>query len=145
VDDRNLTIRTSIVGPELKTDGIGLFHWFMSQRNEVEGYEKVIWSGVTTLQLAKAIGEDARNPQTGLYHLVNNEVISKYDLLCLFNQYCRQNKVTVQSNTSVSSDKSLVDTRMANAWTVPSYEQMIRDMAEWMRKHPQLYRQYEEG
>ena len=28
-DNRNLTIRTSIIGPELKENGIGLFHWFM--------------------------------------------------------------------------------------------------------------------
>ena len=40
-DQKNLTIRTSIIGPELKRNGIGLFHWFMSQEKEVYGYEKV--------------------------------------------------------------------------------------------------------
>ncbi len=54
-DGNNLTIRTSIVGPELKKDGIGLFHWFMSQTGFVNGFTEVIWSGVTTLELAKAI------------------------------------------------------------------------------------------
>lgn len=34
IDDRNLTIRTSIIGPELKKDGIGLFHWFMRQNEK---------------------------------------------------------------------------------------------------------------
>lgn len=48
----DLTIRTSIVGPELKPNGVGLFHWFMSQRGEIKGFAKALWSGVTTMQLA---------------------------------------------------------------------------------------------
>ena len=31
VNEKDLTIRTSIIGPELKKNGEGLFHWFMNQ------------------------------------------------------------------------------------------------------------------
>ena len=36
VDDKNLTIRTSIIGTELKKNGIGLFHWFLNQSRDRE-------------------------------------------------------------------------------------------------------------
>ena len=40
IDDKNLTVRTSIIGPEIKSNGEGLFHWFMTQnQNEITGYK----------------------------------------------------------------------------------------------------------
>ncbi|MCM1183191.1 MAG: SDR family oxidoreductase [Roseburia sp.] len=142
VDTENLTIRTSIVGPELKNNGIGLFHWFMSQEDAVEGYEKVIWSGVTTLQLAKTIAEDAQLPRTGLYHLVNNDFINKHDLLLLFNRYCRRTPITVTRNTDVCSDRTLLNTCGKDVFEVPSYERMVQEMSDWMDNHAHLYTQY---
>lgn len=141
-DSKNLTIRTSIVGPELKKDGIGLFHWFMSQTGFVNGFTEVIWSGVTTLELAKAIDGAIKQGLTGLYHLVNNTVISKYELLCLFNQYMNDNKTVIHQNGSFINDKSLEDTRLELLHKIPSYEIMIQELAAWMSVHPQLYAQY---
>ncbi len=143
LDEKNLTIRTSIVGPEQKKHGIGLFHWFMSQKREICGYSNVIWSGVTTLQLAKAIEEDLHHRQTGLYHLVNNQFITKYELLWLFNQYCRKNDpILIKKDTSRICDKSLVNTKASPCFEIPDYEQMILEMAEWIRSHADLYAQY---
>lgn len=141
IDQKNLTIRTSIVGPELKKNGIGLFHWFMSQR-QVNGYAGVIWSGVTTLQLAKAIEQDVQIKHTGLYHLTNNEKISKYALLQLFNQYCRKDKAEIKKDTVVLNDKSLCSTLGNGCFAVPSYEQMVMEMGLWIVQHPNLYGQY---
>ena len=45
----NLTIRTSVIGPDLKSDGKELFSWFMNQSGSVNGFCRSIWSGVTTL------------------------------------------------------------------------------------------------
>lgn len=142
VDDKNLTIRTSIVGPELKEDGVGLFHWFMSQAGFVNGFTDVIWTGVTTLQLAKAIEAASIQNITGLYQLVNNTTVNKYELLCLFNKYCNNNKAVIHENGSFSNDKSLVNTRTDFDFKVPSYEQMIIDMSEWIKSHSDIYSQY---
>ena len=144
IDEKNLTIRTSIVGPELKTNGIGLFHWFMNQSEAVKGYKKVIWSGVTTLQLAKAIEEDTIKQQTGLYHLVNNDTICKYDLLKFFNRYCRNTPIEITENGTIVSDKSILNTQEKISFFVPSYEEMVKEMANWIKKHPELYGQYKE-
>jgi len=72
VNSKDLTFRTSIVGPELKPDGIGLFHWFMNQAGAISGFTEVFWTGVTTIELAKAINEAIIQELTGLYHLTNN-------------------------------------------------------------------------
>ena len=54
INKNHLTLRTSVIGPELKADGEELFHWFMSQSGAINGYTGAVWSGVTTIQLAKA-------------------------------------------------------------------------------------------
>ncbi len=144
VDCENLTLRTSIVGPELKENGTGLFHWFMKQTGSVAGYKRVIWTGVTTLQLAKNIEEDISKQKTGLYHLVNNETICKYDLLRLFNSSFRKNPIEITENDTVVSDRSLVCTSEGQRFSVPGYQQMILEMAEWMENHKGLYGQYED-
>ena len=48
-DDKNLTFRNSIIGPDINENGIGLFHWFMQQNGSINGFTKAIWTGVTTL------------------------------------------------------------------------------------------------
>lgn len=142
IDEKNLTLRTSIVGPELKENGTGLFHWFMNQKDYVYGYQRTIWTGVTTLQLAKVIAEDKYKRQTGLYHLVNNQVISKYKLLCLFNKYCRKVPIRIIDDTNYICDKSLRNTLKEPVFQIPSYKQMIMEMADWIEKHPEIYPLY---
>lgn len=142
LDYKNLTIRTSIVGPELKNNGIGLFHWFMNQTQPVCGYTNVIWTGVTTLELAKAIAQDAAYPEIGLMHLVNNRKISKFELLQLFNHHFRNNTVSIIPCDTPASDKSLISTRELPHIHLPDYDRMIQDLAEWIDKHQALYAQY---
>ena len=91
VNDKHLTLRTSVVGPELKNDGKELFHWFMSQKSDISGFTKAIWSGVTTIELAKAVKWSIDNSITGLYHVTNNSSISKYELLKLFQKHTKKN------------------------------------------------------
>ena len=83
---KDLTIRTSIVGPDLNPSGIGLFNWFMKQTDPIKGYDHAIWTGVTTLALAQAIEIFSKGDLSGIYHLVNAQTISKYELLQLFNR-----------------------------------------------------------
>jgi len=137
VDDKNLTIRTSIIGPDINANGIGLFHWFMNQQDTVKGYKNVLWTGVTTLTLAKAILELYEKDVTGLYHLVNAEKISKLELLNLFNCYFRDNSIKITESEDIISDKSLIGNR--ELFHVPTYEEMIKELKEWVDVHPNLY------
>jgi len=136
---KNLTLRTSIIGPEIK-NGIGLFHWFMGQKGEIKGYTRVFWTGVTTIELAKAIAEAIEKDPKGLYHLVNNEKISKYDLISLFRMVFERDDITIQPFDSYCVDKSLVKNNAFFSYDVPPYKMMIEEMKEWMQNHKSLYK-----
>lgn len=127
----HLTIRTSIVGPEKRENGIGLFRWFMQQKGTVLGYENVIWNGVTTLELAKAIHYAINCGTSGLLHLHAPEKISKYRLLKLFQKYF-QHQVNIKADGAVRQDRTLTSTRTDFHYKVPDYETMIRDLRNWM-------------
>lgn len=139
---KDLTFRNSIVGPDIKPSGIGLFNWFMKQEGEVSGYTRAIWTGVTTYTLAKAMEQALKENLTGLYNLVNNESINKYDLLGLFNTYFRAGEVKINPNDKLQLDKSLRRKREDFSFVVPSYEQQVKEMREWVDAHPSLYPHY---
>ena len=61
-DGKNLTFRNSIVGPDTDPGGIGLLNWFMAQEGPVEGWTRALWTGLTTLELARAMEAAARAP-----------------------------------------------------------------------------------
>ena len=141
VNDKHLTLRTSVVGPELKTDGEELFHWFMSQKSDIFGFTKAIWSGVTTIELAKAVQWAIDNEITGLYHVTNNSSISKYDLLKLFQKYTKKD-ISIKPLDEKNVDKSFIDTRLLIDYKIPSYEKMISDMVSLIANNRPLYYQY---
>lgn len=141
-DNKNLTFRTSIIGPDMKDSGIGLFNWFMKQKGCINGYAGAIWTGVTTLTLAKAMEQALKDNLSGLYNLVNNTSISKYDLLCLFNKHFRNNRLIINKSDALQLDKSLRHKRKDFSFVVPTYEQMIIEMKEWVYSHKNLYPLY---
>jgi len=144
ISDKHLTLRTSVVGPELKNDGEELFHWFMSQSGEIPGYTKAIWSGVTTTELAKAVKWSIDHHITGLYHVTNNSSISKYDLLNLFQKY-KKKDINIKLSSGKDVDKSFIDTRLLMDYEIPSYDQMISDMVSLISNNRLLYSQYKVG
>ncbi|MEA4975161.1 MAG: sugar nucleotide-binding protein [Paludibacter sp.] len=141
-DDKNLTFRNSIIGPDMNPEGIGLFNWFMKQSGTINGFTGAIWTGVTTLTLAKAMEQAMVENLCGLYNLVNNESISKYDLLKLFNKHFRNEELSIEKNDTIKLDKSLRNTRSDFSFVVPSYEQMVIDMKAWVDDHKEIYQHY---
>ncbi|KEK12418.1 sugar nucleotide-binding protein [Lysinibacillus fusiformis] len=139
---KHLTFRNSIIGPDLKMDGIGLFNWFMHQKGPIYGYTGAIWTGVTTLTLAKAMEQAAQEEITGLYHLVNTSPISKYDLLQLLNKHFMDHTIKITPDQLIDVNKTLINTRNDFSFSVPSYEEMIIDMKEWILQHKDLYPHY---
>ncbi|MCM3197156.1 dTDP-4-dehydrorhamnose reductase family protein [Priestia megaterium] len=130
--DKHLTIRTSIIGPELKEDGIGLFLWFLNQTKEIKGYEKVWWNGVTTLELAKSIETMITNNVTGLYHLGAENKISKYELLKLIQDIFEKRDVTIIPDQTIELDRTIKSTRTDFQYIIPSYKEMLISLRNWM-------------
>ena len=141
-NNKDLTFRNSIIGPDMSERGIGLFNWFMKQEGQINGFTKAIWTGVTTLTLAKAMEQALKENLTGLYNLVNNETISKYELLKLFNKYMKDEQIEIVPSDNLSLDKSLINNRTDFSFKVPSYEAMVAEMKEWIDNHKDLYPHY---
>lgn len=141
-DGRNLTLRQSIVGPDMNPNGIGLLNWFMQQNGVVNGYTGAIWTGQTTLQLAKTIEKAAENGASGLVNAVPEKSINKFGLLSLFNKYIRKGELKIIPYEKMLADKSLIRTVEAGVPEIPDYETMIRELADWMREHRRLYPHY---
>lgn len=141
INEKDLTVRTSIIGPELKRNGEGLFHWFMMQHGPVNGFKTAIWGGVTTLELAKAIDYAIQNHLTGLAQLSNGIGISKFDLLCLFKDIWNRTDIDVLPYNTNTIDKSIAKSRCMD-YDVPGYREMLVEMRDWMANHKDLYIQY---
>ena len=141
ISQNHLTLRTSVVGPEIKSDGEELFHWFMNQSNSIDGFTESIWSGVTTIELARAVDMSISLDISGIYHVTNNKQINKYELLKLFKKYTKKD-IKILKVKGRSTDKSFIDTRRLLEYKIQSYEEMIRDMLTLMNHRKDLYSQY---
>lgn len=141
-DKKNLTLRNSIVGPDIKANGIGLLNWFLQQNGKIRGFTKAMWTGQTTLQLAKTMEAAAKEGATGLYNMVPSTNISKYELLCLFNKYLRDEKIEIEAYDGFVCDKTLVRTNFDFDYKIPDYEVMVRELAEFMEAHKNMYPHY---
>ena len=130
-NNRNLTIRTSIIGPELKSDPTGLFSWVISQRgNTIHGYSNAMWSGLTTIELSRFIIWSLDKEITGIVHATNSLGISKYDLIDLINKTFDLN-INLLKNENYKIDKTILNTKIDN-YIFPSYIEMIKKMKNWI-------------
>jgi dTDP-4-dehydrorhamnose reductase len=123
----HLTLRTSIIGPQLGGQE-GLFAWFVSQRGRtVQGYGRAIFSGLTTLAFADVIEKIISGPiaLSGLYH-VAAEPVSKYALLQELERRLALG-ITIRRDDSVTCDRSLDGRRfcVASGIAIPQWEEML--------------------
>jgi dTDP-4-dehydrorhamnose reductase len=126
-----ITLRTSIIGRELKTR-LGLIEWFLAQQGEIHGYQKAIYTGFTTDELSNILLEYViPSPDlSGVYH-VSSEPITKYDLLMLAREAFKK-KIAILPDNDFSLDRSLDSTRFrqATGYKPPSWPEMIDRMAK---------------
>lgn len=132
----HLTIRTSIIGPQLEGHE-GLVAWFLSQAGrEVRGYRRAVFSGLTTRALAELLGRvTAEHPALhGLYH-VAAQPIAKFDLLSRLAGRIGW-KAPIVPVDQPAIDRSL-DGTLFHATTgiaVPSWDAMLDALADDLRQ-----------
>ena len=142
IEENHLTLRTSVIGPELKKDGEQLFNWFMSEKDEIEGFSDAIWSGITSIELARGVKWAIENNISGLYQLTNGSPIAKNEILQLFKKYTNKN-ISIRPILGIDIDKSFRDTRKLINYKIPSYEEMILEMMELIKQNKDLYPHYQ--
>jgi len=126
-----LTIRTSIIGPEIE-GAHGLVEWFLSNRGgQVKGFTNAIFSGFPTIVFADIIERlIVDHPGlSGVYH-VSSEPISKFDLLRLINVHYNAG-IEIVPDDSFRIDRSLDSDRFraATGFTPENWETMVERMA----------------
>jgi dTDP-4-dehydrorhamnose reductase len=130
-EDNSLTLRTSIIGKELSRK-TGLFEWFLAQEGSVKGYRKAIYSGFTTIEMARIVEKMlVDHPLAhGLYQ-VSSDPINKCELLKLMREKLGKTIEIVPDDAFVC-DRSLNSTRFRRefAYTPPSWEAMIEELVQ---------------
>jgi dTDP-4-dehydrorhamnose reductase len=125
----HVTLRTSIVGPELR-GAIGLLEWFRAQPGPiVNGFTRAMWSGLTTVELARVIAEviESHPDLSGLYQ-VASEPISKFDLLVSLNDALGTGH-EIRAVDEPVVNRALDGSRFITATgvAIPSWDEMIGD------------------
>lgn len=124
-----LTIRTSIIGHQL-TGSHGLVEWFLAQPEQAPGFTGALYSGLTTLELSRVLGEyTLADPDLqGLYQ-VSADPISKYDLLTLISRIYGKN-IPIIPDDKVRIDRSLDSSRFRQktGYSPPAWPELISQM-----------------
>jgi dTDP-4-dehydrorhamnose reductase len=125
-------LRTSIIGHELNI-AHGLVEWFLSQQTGVLGYSKAVFSGLTTLELARVMHDFIipRPDLHGLYH-VSVDAIDKFTLLKQVASVYGKT-IPIRSDDKVVIDRSLDSTRFrqATGYSPPAWPELITRMKEF--------------
>lgn len=124
-----VTLRTSIIGHELKTN-YSLVDWFMSQQNDVNGFTKAMYSGFPTIEIVNIISNYVipNKNLTGLYH-VSSDPISKFDLLNILKEIYKKD-ININPFSDFVLDRSMNSDKfkIATGYVVPSWNQLIENM-----------------
>ena len=132
VDAPALTLRTSIIGPELHA-GNGLLDWYKRQAHaDVPGFRNAWFSGLTTDALADVIRRLVHDHagMSGIFH-VSADPISKYDLLVRLRDVLSL-PCTIHAVDEPSINRVLDCTRFQDSTGIrmPAWDEMLNHYAK---------------
>jgi dTDP-4-dehydrorhamnose reductase len=127
-----LTIRSSIVGRELRGRS-SLVEWFLSQRSgNATGFTRALYTGLTTSVMSELVGKlVVEHPELeGVWH-VASEPISKYELLQFVNTHYKLG-ITLGRDDKFFCDRRLDGSafRKRIGFSAPSWDSMIAEMRD---------------
>tara|TARA_Y100000766_G_scaffold110909_1_gene94924 strand:+ start:130 stop:1002 length:873 start_codon:yes stop_codon:yes gene_type:complete len=127
-----ITIRKSVIGHELFSKN-GLLEWFIDQNEVVQGYKKVIFSGLTALELSRLLAIYII-PSKNLKGIINvtGPSITKYDLLKKIARVYKKS-INIIPNESVISNRSLNGSKFSNlsGYQPKSWNELINSMYQF--------------
>jgi len=138
----SLTIRSSMIGPELfnKTE---LFEWIINNKEkEINGFSRVMYSGVTTVYMAKIVADliDNHKNLSGIYNLASKP-ISKFELLHLINDNFDLGLI-INDDKTVISNKTLNTSKIEKEIGLqpPSWDELIFELKKDYMNFIDLYK-----
>lgn len=129
-----LTLRTSIIGYEIENK-FGLIEWFLAQEGTIRGFTEAIYTGFTTLEMARII-EMLMIKQTnlsGLWHVASSP-INKYELLTIFKEKLSRD-IVIEPDDSFVCHRSLNGERFNHetGYKPPSWNSMLSELSNIAR------------
>lgn len=124
-----ITLRTSIIGPELSRKS-GLLEWFLAQRGTIRGFRRAVFSGFTTAELSRLIERLlARDPAPSGVWQASAEPINKYDLLVGIRDRLGRD-VEIVPDDDFHCDRSLDSSRFRAefGYQPPSWDAMLDEL-----------------
>jgi dTDP-4-dehydrorhamnose reductase len=131
--DPAITLRTSIIGLELSRKS-GLVEWFLAQKGQIRGFTKAIFSGFTTIEMARIIEMVLQSPPRFGVYQVSSEPINKYELLKRLAAEAHID-INIVPDESFECDRSLDSSRFQKefGYKPPDWATMIKELAEQIR------------
>ena len=130
-DEPAITIRSSIIGLELSRKQ-SLIEWFLAQTGTIRGFTRAIYSGVTTIEMARVIEHILlHEPDLHGVWQVASQPINKHDLLCRLATFLGRRDVTLTADSTFHCDRSLdgSDFTARTGYQVPDWNQMLKELA----------------
>ena len=126
----SLTLRSSVVGRELRGRS-SLVEWFLRQRGKrVKGFARALYSGLTTNAMAELVADFVKRwPELdGIWH-VAAEPISKFELLKMIDRHYALG-IEIEQDEAFSCDRRLDGRAFAarTGFEAPGWERMIAEM-----------------
>ena len=127
-----ITLRTSIIGLELSRKA-SLIEWYLRQRGTIRGFAKAIYSGFTTLEMARIIERILiqHRDLSGVWHIASAP-ISKFDLLTRLTGLLRRDDIVVERDENFVCDRSLDGSQFEarSRYVPPAWDAMLAELAE---------------
>ena len=131
------TIRTSFIGPEIKTKK-SLLNWFLSQRGKVNGYSNAFFSGLTSLELSFIIYNYFIQKEDFFNKIVNigGKKISKFLLLKKIGKIFKK-KILIKKKPNFKIDRSLnsIKFQKMSKYKIRSWDHMLKNLRIFMIKN----------
>lgn len=132
--ESSLTIRTSIIGPELSSGAAGgLLGWFLGQSGQtIKGFTNHLWNGITTKEFGKVcdklISGQIPHPGSGIYHVFSN-VVTKYEMVTKFKERFKIDVTIEEFTAPIAVDRRLTTNKEFNSQLqVSSFNQMVEEL-----------------
>lgn len=134
--DNGLTLRTSIIGREVK-NFLMLLEWFLSNEGgKVNGFINAVWSGVTTNFLSNLVVKliEEHPKLSGLYH-VTAPTLNKFDLLCRLRDHYGLNIEIIPDGRVIPDkivDRSMVSDKLKQAigYKMPEWDEQLEELVK---------------
>lgn len=134
-EEHCVTLRTSIIGLELSRRA-SLIEWFLGQRGTIKGYRKAIYTGFTTMEMARIIERTViGHPDLSGLWQVASEPIDKYTLLSGLSKRLGRDDIDIRPDESFACDRSLLADRFnaATGYHSPGWDKMLDELAELIK------------